>query len=90
MDKMIQSATGDVTITNDGATILKQMSVLHPVARMVSYILNSAHPISLIFALFLACGVGQSTGYRGRGWDNDSGGFGRESAQPEPKIVGKR
>jgi hypothetical protein len=35
MDKMIQSSNGDVTITNDGATILKQMSVLHPVARMV-------------------------------------------------------
>jgi len=35
MDKMIQGASGDVTITNDGATILKQMSVLHPVARMV-------------------------------------------------------
>lgn len=35
MDKMIQNANGDVTITNDGATILKQMSVLHPVARMV-------------------------------------------------------
>lgn len=36
MDKMIQSSNGDVTITNDGATILKQMAVLHPVARMVS------------------------------------------------------
>ena len=36
MDKMIQDAAGDVTITNDGATILKQMSVLHPVARMVN------------------------------------------------------
>lgn len=35
MDKMIQDAAGDVTITNDGATILKQMSVLHPVARML-------------------------------------------------------
>ena len=31
----IQSQGGDVTITNDGATILKQMQVLHPVARMV-------------------------------------------------------
>ena len=31
----IQSEKGDVTITNDGATILKQMQVLHPVARMV-------------------------------------------------------
>ncbi|MEE6523017.1 hypothetical protein FKM82_021741 [Ascaphus truei] len=34
MDKMIQDGKGDVTITNDGATILKQMQVLHPAARM--------------------------------------------------------
>ena len=38
MDKMIQDGKGDVTITNDGATILKQMQVLHPAARMVSVI----------------------------------------------------
>lgn len=31
----IQAANGDVTITNDGATILKQMQVLHPAAKMV-------------------------------------------------------
>ncbi|CAJ0586755.1 unnamed protein product, partial [Mesorhabditis spiculigera] len=35
MDKMIQSANGDVTITNDGATILNQMSVIHPTAKML-------------------------------------------------------
>jgi len=35
MDKMIQSANGEVTITNDGATILKQMSVIHPTAKML-------------------------------------------------------
>lgn len=35
MDKMIQSGNGDVTITNDGATILNQMSVVHPTAKMV-------------------------------------------------------
>jgi len=35
MDKMIQSSGGDVTITNDGATILKQMQVLHPAAKML-------------------------------------------------------
>jgi len=35
MDKMIQSGSGDVTITNDGATILKQMSVVHPTAKML-------------------------------------------------------
>jgi T-complex protein 1 subunit delta len=35
MDKMIMSGNGDVTITNDGATILKQMQVLHPAAKML-------------------------------------------------------
>ncbi|CAI4232984.1 unnamed protein product [Auanema sp. JU1783] len=35
MDKMIQSGNGDVTITNDGATILNQMSVIHPTAKML-------------------------------------------------------
>ena len=36
MDKMIQAAKGgEVTITNDGATILKQMQVVHPAAKMV-------------------------------------------------------
>ena len=35
MDKMIQTGNGDVTITNDGATILKQMSVIHPASKMV-------------------------------------------------------
>lgn len=31
----IQSGKGDVTITNDGATILKQMKLVHPAAKMV-------------------------------------------------------
>lgn len=35
MDKMIQASNGEVTITNDGATILKQMNVIHPAAKMV-------------------------------------------------------
>ncbi|CAH0561091.1 unnamed protein product [Brassicogethes aeneus] len=35
MDKMIQSANGEVTITNDGATILKQINVIHPAAKML-------------------------------------------------------
>lgn len=35
MDKMIKAADGNVTITNDGATILKQMQVMHPVAKML-------------------------------------------------------
>ena len=45
MDKMIQDAAGDVTITNDGATILKQMSVLHPVARMVCVCSLAGQPL---------------------------------------------
>lgn len=35
MDKMIQAGNGDVTITNDGATILKQIQVVHPAAKML-------------------------------------------------------
>jgi T-complex protein 1 subunit delta len=34
MDKMVVSANGDVTITNDGATILQKMQVTQPAARM--------------------------------------------------------
>lgn len=35
MDKMIQRGDGEVIITNDGATILGQMSVFHPCAKML-------------------------------------------------------
>lgn len=34
---MIETGKGEVTITNDGATILKQMSVIHPSAKMVNF-----------------------------------------------------
>ncbi|KAF8323862.1 T-complex protein 1 [Clavulina sp. PMI_390] len=35
MDKMIQTGSGEVIVTNDGATILKHMAVLHPAAKML-------------------------------------------------------
>ncbi|GAB2231085.1 hypothetical protein Droror1_Dr00027372, partial [Drosera rotundifolia] len=35
MDKMIQTASGEVIITNDGATILNKMEVLQPAAEML-------------------------------------------------------
>jgi len=35
MDKMLVSSTGDIVITNDGATILEEISVQHPGAKMV-------------------------------------------------------
>jgi thermosome len=35
MDKMLVDSTGDIVITNDGATILSEISVQHPGAKMV-------------------------------------------------------
>ncbi|HWQ44757.1 MAG TPA: thermosome subunit beta [Methanosarcina barkeri] len=35
MDKMLVDSMGDVVITNDGATILKEMDIEHPAAKMV-------------------------------------------------------
>ncbi|MBS7623473.1 TCP-1/cpn60 chaperonin family protein [Candidatus Bathyarchaeota archaeon] len=35
MDKMLVDSFGDVTVTNDGATILKEMDVDHPAAKMM-------------------------------------------------------
>ena len=35
MDKMLIDGMGDITITNDGATILQQMDIEHPAAKMM-------------------------------------------------------
>src|SRR6202162_5683533 len=35
MDKMLVDSLGDVTITNDGATMLKEIDVQHPAAKMM-------------------------------------------------------
>jgi len=35
MDKMLVSPTNDIVITNDGATILKEMQIEHPAAKMM-------------------------------------------------------
>ncbi|RLG69277.1 MAG: thermosome subunit [Methanobacteriota archaeon] len=35
MDKMLVDSLGDIVITNDGATILKEIDVQHPAAKMV-------------------------------------------------------
>ena len=42
MDKMITTSSGEVIVTNDGATILKNIGAMHPAARMVRYY----HPVS--------------------------------------------
>jgi len=35
MDKMLVSPDGDVTVTNDGATIVEKMEIEHPTARLL-------------------------------------------------------
>lgn len=41
MDKMLVDSLGDVTITNDGATILKEIEVQHPAAKMLVEVTKS-------------------------------------------------
>jgi len=36
MDKMLVGSSGDVVITNDGATILEEMDIEHPAAQMIT------------------------------------------------------
>ncbi|MBY8999268.1 MAG: thermosome subunit, partial [Candidatus Thorarchaeota archaeon] len=35
MDKMLVDSLGDITITNDGASILDEIDVQHPAAKMI-------------------------------------------------------
>jgi chaperonin GroEL (HSP60 family) len=41
MDKMLVNPLGDITITNDGATILHDMSIEHPAAKMLVEVAQS-------------------------------------------------
>src|ERR671931_900436 len=41
MDKMLVDTLGDVTITNDGATILKEVDAQHPAAKMMVEVAKS-------------------------------------------------
>ncbi len=41
MDKMLVDSMGDVVITNDGATILKEMDIEHPAAKMIVEVAKS-------------------------------------------------
>jgi thermosome len=41
MDKMLVSDSGDVVITNDGATILQEMEIEHPAAQMIVEVAES-------------------------------------------------
>jgi T-complex protein 1 subunit epsilon len=35
MDKMLVSGDGDVSVTNDGATIVEKMEIQHPTAKLL-------------------------------------------------------
>src|SRR3990167_7908669 len=35
MDKMLVDSLGDIVVTNDGVTILEEMSIEHPTAKMI-------------------------------------------------------
>ena len=41
MDKMLVNSMGDVTITNDGETILKEIDVQHPATKMMVEVAKS-------------------------------------------------
>jgi archaeal chaperonin len=41
MDKMLVDSIGDITITNDGATILKEIDLQHPAAKMMVEVAKS-------------------------------------------------
>ena len=41
LDKMLVDDVGDVTVTNDGATILKLLEVEHPAAKHVSWTMST-------------------------------------------------
>ena len=45
MDKMLVDSLGDVTITNDGATILKEIDVQHPAAKMMVEVSKSVDSV---------------------------------------------
>ena len=52
LDKLMVSSDGDVTITNDGATILKMMDVDHQIAKLMVQLSQSQVRIPLPTALF--------------------------------------
>ena len=52
MDKMLVDSMGDVVVTNDGATILKEIDIEHPAAKMIVEVAKSQDEV---------CGDGTTT-----------------------------
>lgn len=70
LDKMLVDNVGDVTITNDGATILSLLEVTHPAVRQLRILArkSSLTGSGSDFGL-----VGNTAGQGGRRWDNVGG-----------------
>jgi archaeal chaperonin len=47
LDKILVDPLGDVTITNDGATILKEIEVQHPAAKMMVEVTKSVDNVGV-------------------------------------------
>ena len=45
MDKMLVSKDGDVTVTNDGATIVENMNIEHPIAKLLGSLIRTSSKI---------------------------------------------
>ncbi|XP_069981067.1 T-complex protein 1 subunit epsilon-like [Penaeus vannamei] len=54
LDKLMVSPDGDITVTNDGATILKMMDVEHQVAKLMVQLSKSQDEKIMIFIMFFA------------------------------------
>ncbi|MCL7411638.1 MAG: thermosome subunit alpha [Methanosarcinaceae archaeon] len=46
MDKMLVNQIGDIVLTNDGATILKEMAIEHPTAKMIVEVARTQEKIA--------------------------------------------
>ncbi len=55
LDKMMVSADSDVTITNDGATILKMMDVDHQIAKLMVQLSQSQVSVRSAVCLHVIC-----------------------------------
>ena len=51
MDKMVVGPDGDVTVTNDGATILEKMDVNHQIAKLLVE-LSKSQDRAILFSSF--------------------------------------
>lgn len=65
MDKILVSPDNDITITNDGATILEQMHVENQIAKLLVDLSKSQ-----VFHINKIIIINNNIGFRNRRWNN--------------------